>query len=161
MSSSLKTSYSILHQWGTDLCCSSCTSLPPQGLCTWSHQSSVFDLSRGLLHCTTSVARLQAMADPETSMFEYRQTIPPTIPMLQASDNLEAQSRFVPPCTELDSLLWPVSQETSSSSLHKLLGYTFLTLTSLEPVFRASCICHCMSSNQMANCSILHLLGRL
>ena len=49
MSSILMTTCSIWHQLGTILCCSSCTSSPPQGLCTWSHQSSAFRQSRGLL----------------------------------------------------------------------------------------------------------------
>lgn len=87
-----------------------------------------------------------------------KMTILPRLLWLQALDNLEAQSRPAVHCTGARCSFWPGLQGRSNSSLQRLLEDTFLTSTYVELVLPSSYSCHCMSSSQMANCSIWHRL---
>ena len=112
-----------------------------------------------MLRCRISSLLFEALADPQESMFEHRKTNHPTIPMLQTWGNSANLSSL--------ELLCPIAhcsfsldlQGGNNFCLHTPLEYTFWILTSLELILLQSCICHCMSSSQMASCSILHLLG--
>ena len=134
---------------------------PLGGLCKWRCHRSDSDPKREMLPDRVLSSGSGELSHFLDSRSVCKVTILPRVPMLQEWDNLEARNRLLLLCIQAGLSVWLLPQEESNSFLRVLLEYKLLFSTSLELLLPFSYSCHCMSSNRMASCSILHRLGKL